>query len=155
MILNQEDGDSALLQHTLERDGVLIIIKENIYVLTADLGGNIVLFNEEYSSVTMLILSFIQLHHHQKCSSVSLRIFCLVVFHLGKQDLQRGFDPDLQKVDCYALHHFQLTINMKEGLKKIKGNRNPKNGINMVINVVLIWRLQGFTKTSLAWERFD
>lgn len=65
-VLNQEDGDSALLQHTLERDGVLIIIKENIYVFTADLGGNIVLFNEEYSSVTMLILSFIQLHHHQK-----------------------------------------------------------------------------------------
>jgi len=88
--LNQEDGDGALLQPTFERDGGLIIIKENIYVSPSDPDGDNVLFDEEDSSVT-------------RSHGAFLRIFRLAGLHLVKQDLQRGFDPDLYRVHFYAL----------------------------------------------------
>ncbi|KNZ58495.1 uncharacterized protein VP01_191g9 [Puccinia sorghi] len=104
-VLNQKDGDGALLQPTFERDGGLIIIKENIYVSPSDPDGDNVLFDEEDSSVTRSILFFIQFHYQKLPSSHSafLRIFRLAGLHLVKQDLQRGFDPDLYKVHFYAL----------------------------------------------------
>ncbi|PLW14451.1 hypothetical protein PCANC_15969 [Puccinia coronata f. sp. avenae] len=75
---------------TFERDGGLIIVKENIYVSPSDPDGDNFIFDQVDSSVTRSHACF-------------MRIFGLAGLRVIKQDVQRGFDPDLYKVHFYAL----------------------------------------------------
>ncbi|KAA1077676.1 hypothetical protein PGT21_015787 [Puccinia graminis f. sp. tritici] len=88
---NKHDEDlSVLAPPTFERDGGLIIIKENIFVSQSDPDGDNFLFDKEDSSLTRSHQSF-------------LRIFHQAGLRLIKQEIQRGFDPDLYRVNFYAL----------------------------------------------------
>ncbi|WAQ86674.1 hypothetical protein PtA15_7A402 [Puccinia triticina] len=85
-----DQSDRALEPPTFEKDGGLIIIKENIYISKTDPDGDNFLFDKQDSSLTRSHQSF-------------LRIFKLAGLRLIKQEIQRGFDPDLYRVNFYAL----------------------------------------------------
>ncbi|KAI7951558.1 hypothetical protein MJO28_007242 [Puccinia striiformis f. sp. tritici] len=85
-----QEEDDELVGPSFERDGGLIIIKENIYVCQSDPDGDTFSFDKEDSSLTRSHPSF-------------LRIFNQAGLRLIKQEVQRGFDPDLYKVNFYAL----------------------------------------------------
>ncbi|KAA1067116.1 hypothetical protein PGT21_014313 [Puccinia graminis f. sp. tritici] len=87
---NHDEEVSVLAPPTFERDGGLIIIKENIFVSQSDPDGDNFLFDKEDSSLTRSHQSF-------------LRIFKQAGLRLIKQEIQRGFDPDLYRVNFYAL----------------------------------------------------
>lgn len=82
-----QNGDERV---RFDRNGGLIIVKENIYVDPSDPDGDNFLFDPEDSSVT----------RSHKCF---LRIFEQAGLNLIQQEIQRGFDPDLYKVHFYAL----------------------------------------------------
>ncbi|MBW0464845.1 hypothetical protein O181_004560 [Austropuccinia psidii MF-1] len=74
----------------LDNNGGLIIVKENIHVDPADPDGDTCLFDDEDASVT-------------RSNGRFLRIFQEAGLKVVEQDVQKGFDPNLYKVNFYAL----------------------------------------------------